>query len=908
MTRINSRNETKAARQLEWKMMEFQKMGLRDMQAMDPTSVGAHQTRDLGRGVEIMFGRVMDSIPYAGIYKVLPERGLSVITCCHVGHGPNGAIGVRSVSSLPPGVHVWFIYHRDVNYGVIIGVEPYFMTDPRQALSDYIYLGSRSGLHRDVAFSYPWRTNTRGLGDWSAGTPFDEAADGTWGGITRTGLRMLLDDFMVQVGAGEACGLYAYLWDQLCRLTGINLQIRANCFEWEALDDESEHFDVLGHSVYPWETMGAGRQTSGLYREHTAKETQVEKPWYAAIEPAYDNQMPVRRVLSFGGYLGQGGKRLVQAPTDATIWRYGNPGGLASVFEEQVTLPGAYALRSAKSVIIARRPLIPKIYQKRRPDDAAGDNKDNYRASGTFGSGPRHEVTGDIDTPGDFEDNQKRIAGVQDLIAYVFNWEGAHAFHYHENDWTVSQETESDLGSSIPLPQFRPLVGNSKMFMPDPPKASLPIDHRYGTVEYALCNSYIVLTEDGGIAIGDGYGAEIRMSGGHIANTAPGDVWHRAGRHVGCWGGRDVLVRAHNCVDISATEKDIRLGANRHLWAVAGLEEGNQGLLLLESRAVSRDYIFKADDSGGMIGEDAEASGIALRVENANIVNWGRDIYLRTGGGSVSQGDIYLDAGRGTRSLLTNSTFIGHYLKPASGAGRYDAFYVGDTTIEVKAVNAFTGVYNLLGAWSAVYGDLAVDGRYFGNGWIYTIGHIGTTEAATYNFLVPPILPDELVKFFKQLAEVVEALKKALAAYFMATFTTLFYQDLKAGDAEVMTIAEYSWRTSQQCGTASEDGSETSFRLFEDRWQQMDRMAGGASVKWSEVWATTQGIQTGPYPGKEAMTNSESYIEMPLTIYDPETGASRSRGSADSVAECYAQPKYGEPSPKALDGNYRILG
>ena len=143
----------------------------RGRQIADPTAVSANQGRNLGRPAEILFGRVMDGMPYVGTYKVLPERGMHVITCGHTPAGPNSAVGVRANTSIPPGAHVWFIYHRNLNYGIIIAVEPYFMTNPKLALSDFVFYGSRTGLHRDTANSFPWKTKARGIGDWSSGNP-----------------------------------------------------------------------------------------------------------------------------------------------------------------------------------------------------------------------------------------------------------------------------------------------------------------------------------------------------------------------------------------------------------------------------------------------------------------------------------------------------------------------------------------------------------------------------------------------------------------------------------------------------------------------------------------------------------------------------------------------------------------
>lgn len=898
------------ATQLEWQLTEFQKSGSRERQALDPTSAAAAQLRDLGRGVEIIFGRVVDAVPYAGIYKVLPERGLSVITCCQLSDGPDGAVGVRSGASIPPGCHVWFLYHRDINYGMILAVEPYFMTNPKYALSDYIFVGSRSGLHRESAHGFPWRTNTRGLGDWSAGAAFDSTTAGEWYKMSRTGLRVFVDDFMAQLSAGEACGLYVYLWDQLCRLTGINLQIRSNVFEWEALDDESEHFELLGRSIYPWESLGATEKgQEGLFATHTAKETEIDQPWYGAIEPKHDDQMPVRRILDYGGYLGQGGKRLLQAPTKGAVWRYGNAEGIASLFEEQLSLTGGWSVRSAKHIIFAKRPLIPHIYPKRRPESEEGDTTENYKASSAYGSGPEHKVTGQIRNDSPYDKNMTAAAAAQDMMAYVFNWESQHPFCYHGKDWELGQESDAELGEEIPLPKFGDLAGHGRMYLPSPETASINIDHRYRSVDYALSNSYFGMLDDGSIAIGDGYGSEFLMAGGHVKLAPAADIQLLAGRNVLVWGGRDVLVRAKKHAEVAATDGDVRIKAERHLWCLAG-NGGDEGMLLLESRSTLTTYDFEADGDEPKLGEKAKAGGITMRVPHSNLAALAKDILIKTGGGTVEAGDIVLDAAKGNKNIVTNSNALASYLQPTDGSGVYHAFYTrtdqGGNEIEVQHAHAFTASYVMLDSWVAVLGALAVDGKYYGNDWIYLdTGHIATAQAPDYNNLVPSIKPESFQSFFDQLKQAEEQLRQSLKQYYTDKLVGSWYDEKLAANDRVMTICEFSFRTSKQSGTLK-DG-RLSFRLYESRWQQMDRLGDKAASKWAETWVTSQGHKTGPFPGAEALQHGESYIEQDLTIFDLAKGISKARGSSDSVASCYADPKYGTPNPKPLHNNYPIL-
>ena len=882
-----------------WQLAELGNLG-RERLASDPTSSGAAQLTNLGRGVEIISGRVVDSIAYLHAYKVLPERGLACMMCTYLAPGVSSAIGAKTINTLPPGTRVWFIYHRELLYGLIIGVEPDYMTDGKYATSDCLYLGSRSGLHRDSAHSFPLQIAHNGVVDWSAGRPFDSTTAGEWGAMTETGMRVTLDSFMAQLGVGEACGVFAYYWDQLLRIAGTNLQIRSSTFEHESLDDESEHFDVIGRSVYPWESLGAGRQQAGLFREHTAKQFEIDEPWYGPVEPKYDDQVPLRRTYEFHGYLGQGGKRVLLAPTNNAIARQSNPAPMAALFSEAVTLTGRYLLSSAKGITISRRVSIPAVKPKKRPEHADGDNTDNYKASSAFGSGPEHVVKSAPAMQEADDPSLVRAAAVQDLHSYTFNWESPHPFHYHEQDWDLDEESECELSGDTPPIPFADLANHQRMYLPEPPTASIEVDHRYRTVEYALATSYLTLLDDGGVVLGSGCGCEIRMAGGSISISAPGDIWTKPGRNAVTWAGRDAILRAKRHVDITSTDKDVRIKAERHLWALAG-NSGSSGMLFLESRASQQEFLFENNEGGPMIGEDAQAGGVVIRTPDSNFVTWAKDIYLRTGGGSVQDGNITLDASEGRRVIVTESQATVNLLTPSSGSGRFDVFHDEG---KVKSVHATIHDYLLLNGNLAVLGFAAVDGKLYTNDWIYVdTGHIATADAPKYMGLVQAIKPESMQPFFDALGDAETRMKFELTDFYESAHKQRWRVDYRAGNARVMEICEFSFRTPEQYGT-----QDDRFRLYEDRWQQLARLGGAETQTWQEQFVETQGTSTGPYPGREVAQKEGSYQTVGLTIYDAEAGHSKDRGTAADVADCYENPKYATPQKTTLENGYTILG
>ena len=889
-------------RQLEWQLMDLSGENPGQVrQAANPTLAASAQSLGLHHNVEILYGRVVDAIPYTGCYKVLPERGLSVITCQYMSPAGNGAYGARGVSSIPPGAHVWFIYHHNLNYGVIIGTSSYFMSNSSQGLSDFFFIGSRSGLFRDVAHSFPFTLNTRGIGDWSAGKPFDSTTAGEWGAITETGTRVLLDSFMVQVGAGEGCGFYAYLWDNLARVIGVNLQVWSNTAQRDSLDDDSEHYDIEGFCTYPWETLGLGRQGGEATIEKTAQQTEIDEPWYGAVEPYDDRQQAVQRMQHINGYLGQGGTRRLMAPTTGERNTLQNAVAQAALFEEHIALTGRYTLRTADEVIIARRPLIPTITQQERPESPTGDKTDNYKASGMFGAGDEHKVVGSLKIPDGAEDpHVLEAAAFQDIQAYVFNWDAVHPFHYHKKDWKVSEESDTELGSSVPAPDFSKLAQHKNMYLDGPETVTINVDHRYGDVTYALASSYFTLLHNGGVVLGDGFGSEIRMSGGHIDISAPGDIWLKSGRNTVQWGGRDVITRAGNCCDISTTSGDIRLKAEKHLWGLAG-NSGGDGIVMLESKGTTDQYNFESPDN---FAEDATGSGVVLRSATGNIVNWAKDIYLRTGGGPVATGNITLDAAQGESNIITNSASILNFLRNTSSAEVLQIYYdLQDDKAQIGSIHSWTYNNMSINGSAQINGNLIVNGSIVSNQTIYVNdGHIATSQAAQFDGKVAEISANSQTSLFQSLAQNQQTQNQQITKYYTDTLFNGWYDKYKAGNADVMTIGEFCFRTAKdQYNTLSSD-DQLQFRMFESRWQQM--LSGGGQA-WKEPKVKSAQVDgTAPYPGLEVFSNTSSFIKANLLLFDNASGTAKSR-SGDSNP--YLTAELGEPTRQALN-NYTRLG
>ena len=826
---------------------------------------------------EVLFGTVVDVVVPLHWYKVQAENGLSPIPCCKLSSTSIAPMGPKELEHLQPGTNVFFALNPMARHGVILGVVPPWEANSREFLPDWISQASRMGMDVDFAYSAPLNTQGKGgLGNYGSGRPLDASSGLEWGRITETGTAFLLDPFMAAMRVDEICGIFAFYHDQLLRVAGANLQVWSAAYDQDSLDDESELHYVVGQPVYPWEQQGRIAATTGdLGRLLEPQAYQIDEPHLSAIEPKTDKQQAFYRMRQFAGYLGQGYKRVLQTKNDSDqLAEYGKKIVLPGLFEEHVTMAGRYMLRSAKGVTLAKRMVIPSPYQLLRPEDPSGDNTTNYQMAGLNGNGDPHLVKDELATVDDTPAELLRAGSIYDLHSYIFNWEGCHPFHYHKKDWFLPNE--NDLGRTNIAPiNFQSLSGIQYLTAPAPKK--IPIDHRYGEASFYESYSMIDLLDDGGIVIGDGFGSEIRMTGGSIFLQCPGDVWLQPGRNVNAWAGYDAIIKAKNSIDVSATDHDVRVKAERNLLVMGGNDRS--GGVLIENRGTGGTFDFSKP------GEEAIMGGLALK-SRGQMIFWGTSLYARTGGGDLSSGgDIVLDADKGQSTIRTHSQTFERYLTS------YAADFFGFNG-NVQAANYFAYGLNVLGSTLVVHGPTTILGPVTAGGNVTAIegqvAHVASTDK------VARADPQNWTASTKPAAlQQYAQTKKNGTKLFEGKFTQALYAANRPGNDDVIRQVAFGFRTTKQYRTSD-------FALFEARWSQLAREFGGGTSNWTEKPARSGSENTFPYPGNEAMQR-ESYLKYDHKLFDVHAGNAKERGNL------YEEAKYNTTQAVKLDGNYPVI-
>jgi hypothetical protein len=854
----------------------------------DPQHQIASSILSLYHTSRLVIGTITGTVPVAACYRVQLEKAAPPILAYPTTIGSCDSMSMRQLDTYTAGTTVVCLLHPQTTIGFILCALPQLNLADTTASTSILFGASRQRV--DDAYYHPLRMHRNGLvADYLSGRPMDGTTVGEHGAIHASGARIFSDAFMATLGIDEMTGVTAFVHDQLLRIAGVNLQLWSACSERESYDDQGEAMDWTGYAAFPWEQLGQ-LAAGAAGRVLSAQEWQKDQPHYGKVEPNSDWAMPWHREREFHGYLGQGGKRIVQGlPQQAPVYG-GAPGWAPPVavgfFDESITQDGRWLVQFAKGATLIKRQVIVAPNRARRPEQGSqmGDDETNYRASGHTGGGPTHKITGDIATQGDYP-QVNRAAGILDLHAYFLNYAGLHPFHYHAKDYYVPQEEEVAGGVSHAIPSFSGL-GVEQFIDTEKFKTQVPVDHRYGDTTIYGLPAAVDFLDDGGLVLTGGGGCSITMTGGNITLAAPGDIWLKSGRNVNTWAGNDYCLRVKHAADISVTEEDLRVKTGQNMLFVAA-----EGGVLIESQS-TKDQLNFPD-----VGQ-ASFGGIVLRATQSNVVSLGWNIYQRVGGdGFRDGGSIFLDT-YGLAPIFLHGSQIVSYATTSV------VQHFGDATIgDIQFSNSFSATSADFCGNVRVGGGLVVGSggaTIFGNvevpgGHIYTEQAVGTPQVAA---LVQPILADR----YGRVADAVDAGRKINPKLGFNTLqisiNQVYYAEGQPGETSTIERASFSFRDTD--GYRARD-----FVIPEDHWQQLARISGQQVATWDERPVVWRGKDSYPYPGTDAF-HGTVFMTQDVTLFDAAAQRSLDRGAAPDVAGPYQSPAFAAPQRKRLD-QYSVI-
>jgi hypothetical protein len=922
--------------------------------AADPFATQALWRHTVGQQ-DIMTGVVLFSMPYMHHYKVQLDNG-PIVAAIGLSSGPLMPFGATATDIFSPGSNILLLWPSNSQYPFIVGGAPYLCSDDKKNLAAVLQMGGNAEVVGQRGYrELPSQLVMDGqIQNYGCGRPLDSSSF-EHSISTETGTSFLLDPYQIALSIDEGCGLFLNWFDNYTKLRGFSLDIESFAEHVKQRADEGENFSFRGGIVYPWEAAGFSQPGKDFTETRSPKDYQLdpEVP-YGSIdlpdEP--DNDLvPIYRYMEYGGYHGQGHLRMVSLPaTGINNDRRRTPSheGLDyGLFQESIALDGSYTVRSAKSLLFSKYCLIASPRRRYETEDTAGGSSArsfpsrhgptlNYAFSGVEPKHcpecedrvpPKHSVAGDLQIDAEkvagSEHNLLKVAGVLDLLSYNYNWRIAHPFWYHkdyddmqEND--LANNAQNDQHSDPPdratiKLQFDFLADRSYMAQPEPSK--LFIDDRYGEVDYFRSISYMKMEDDGSVLIGDGYGAQIVMSGGQIRLEAPGEIMLQPGTRVVtlC---DEFHVRAKSNIELSSSTKDVRIKAEANMQLLSG--NGGEGGMLIENKSESRGHQYQ-----DLKGDQVKDNGITILAKDSEIGVLGKDTYIRSGAGG-STGDIILDT-QGNGNLKTYSNAV--HIFEETGISIWESPNIGTSVEEEwRATHRFhrteswvSSPFSASGDLSTTEGNLITDKNiYAGNNIAagnqlahYKGNYVGDLSQGDQGTNVADIVSKRNIK-------VEEGHSKLLGMGYDAFngISERYYQKEQLGNNSFIK---------ETIGFSFNDKDEnsygySSFVLLETRWQQWSRIQLAEGGKeWKEKFVKYQGDELYPWPGKEnwVLKGAEEIgcwrAYEAHKYFDPVDGVGRRAGSSEWLPSDEAElngfiRESGGNIHPAPDKNYLLIG
>jgi len=406
-----------------------------------------------------------------------------------------------------------------------------------------------------------------------------------------------------------------------------------------------------------------------------------------------------------GGMVGGLWRTISAPPQDNEIYRFADSGELG-LFSEEVTGEGEYRLKASGGIRLERTGSIPVPVRVHEPfnvdfDPAAESGVPSEQSvAQAFGLRSSEEYLAVRD-----------ILRDSDLQEYELRYEN---LRKDSGLWLLPSADEvkkTAFGTADP-PKLPPITAQQREY------SDVDLETLLGEireiapgkrVRLMKSSSAFVMTEDGGIVIGDGFGGEIRMHRGTVSITSAGDTIIDSGRDFIQQTGGQHLVKARKRVEISSSNKSVLIKAEGSLHLTSG--NGGEGALVLENNA-RRSSLNDSDIRRARAG-DAVGSGVVIRSKTNPVGIYANALYAgpnilrtsedpsRTGLPSESGGmNIWLNAdggdllasagtanvqGRTSASIGIEDSPTGLYLTSSQAS-------LAASSVSVLASALFTGV------------------------------------------------------------------------------------------------------------------------------------------------------------------------------------------------------------------------
>ena len=806
----------------------------------DPRGLLSALGQKVTTSATILEGVIHYVIPGTFTYRVILDGELGELIC---GDLMNASFtrSVRISQTYAVGTRVIVLKHHGLLKGTILG-------SPAREVLDWQYdqpvLASAIGrfhiVNREYVKNVVKSPDTgRGIPSYTQGRAVD-VCEGDYMVTNMSEGGFFTSPFETSVRQSHDCGLWMFSMDRLLRMIGRSVQEYSLAHERYIGIDEHETYGFEGIAAYPWEALGYYREPDILWKKQKGSDV-IGGKGISFMEPQEEKAEPFYRYQSFSGYLGQGLTREIRIPPknlkdSSKATNLPDDGNVPiTVAREQMLLDGTILQESARSIHLIKHANIRSFKRVKGIDDPRGDDMRSESKNSSY----KFSQAKEFDPPSP--------QSATDKILWMIRKQSPSMFKEHRNDFEAISKKGQPFEQDVLLGDLSAL--KTRNSVEEPPTQKLHVDTRYGELEYGGGRATISLLDNGDIVLRNACGAELALRGANIEVSAPGDFRMNMGRSFISLAGDDIILRAKNSADLTATDNDVRIKAERNLDMVGGMS--GSGRTLLENKAQGRP---NNRDVLGLEGELIQGRGLHLKAENSSVSTFGGTVYLR----SLEGGNILLDADQGNGVVKIDSAYTrigGSYAVEIAAAA-------GDGTPNILAVTPWRTISKEL---------LEVHSQIISSGVIVSDAGVSVLPADNFSKPIDQFNRTRRNQMDDRIANYLNAMPQWFAEYYWG-------QDMP-GNSETIRNYAFSYRTTDQYGADR-------FSYEEPFWMELFGSEKCLSLAtWSEpVYKYQEITDQQPWPGFATWSEESSMT----------TGISRWYDSAeqtDREEAVNAQPK-----------------
>lgn len=538
---------------------------------------------------------------------------------------------------------------NDSPFGFVLGmIKSQGDIDPRPAMlpgcspygSSYNIDGGQQGE----------RAGAAGLPDVSGGMP-DDAIPGDQAWMNEFGAMIGLLKVMATIKASDLAKIEAFVVDDLLNIVGHNMNIFSSLGECRVRND---------HGKISLEFLATGNQNESMgiagdvkeYGKGSAigKEIEVDptKPFETSNPPAGDKDgagmgplgdltdadlaVGRWRMKMFVGALGDFAQMFLCSPNKhlgTLVAPEKHPD--VGLFHAHLDGSGKFFIRNLAGGGFIKTSSIPVPKKRHEMDDPAGDGE---------------IADGEIQKKEDFQFDKKHLLGMscmlRDSFAYLFERYVPAAFLTQKKDYDLPEAGKAPFPARTMVAWDGDGSKKSTENVLDPKEFTmkmLPLPNETGGKDdpntpessFTQGDSWILTLPDGSISIRDRWGSSIEMRGGHITFSAAKDINLVAGRNVVAMGGNDVVLKGKESVDITATNRQVRIKGETGMM----MHSENGGILISSNNDFEASPDFESEDAQG---EKMRIGGIVIKSSTGSVYVSGNRVFTEASSEIVMSG------------------------------------------------------------------------------------------------------------------------------------------------------------------------------------------------------------------------------------------------------------------------------